>query len=429
MDSDSIYMIIAMIILTAMSAFFSGTETAFTTFNRIKIKNMAQDGNKRAALALTLADDFDRLLTTVLIGNNIVNIALSSIGTVLFTTYFHANGPVVSTAVITVVVLIFGEISPKSIAREKADSFVLSVSGTVNILSIVFRPLVFLFSRWKLLLKKIFKTEETAVMTEEELITIVEEAEQDGGINQDESDLIRSAIEFTDVSVDEILTPRVEVIAISSDSAIEEIAQTFLDSGYSRLPVYGDDIDDVIGLLHEKDFFMAYYKGIDDIREVLQKPVFISGHVKISNLLQILKNSKCHMAIVVDEFGGMTGLVTMEDIIEELIGDVWDEHDEIEEDFIEQPDGSCLVDCSADLDELFEKYDIYPDEDENLPQTVNGWLLMEFGNFPDLNDILEYKGYLFEITKIDQKKIEEVRISPIGPKSDQEDEDVPDDAL
>lgn len=421
MDSDSISMIIVMIILTAMSAFFSSAETAFTTFNRIKIKTMAQSGNKKAELVLSVSENYDEFLTTVLIGNNIVNLSISSIGTVLFLKHFQNNGALISTIVVTLLVLTFGEIIPKSSVKDNADAYVMNIVGIIRVITVLFTPLVFIFSRLQLIFKRKKKVDEDAFsMTEEELITFVEEVEQDGGINQEEGDLIRSAIEFTDVSAEDILTPRVDVYGIGLDLEMEEIAKIFIDSGYSRLPVYDEDIDDVIGILHEKDFFMAHYKGIEDIREVLQKPVFISGHVKISNLLQILKNAKCHMAVVVDEFGGMTGIVTMEDIIEELIGDVWDEHDEIIEEFTEQDDGSCLVECSASIDDLFEKYDISvdPDDEDDLPQTVNGWLLMEFGNFPDSGDKFEYAGYVFEVTRASQKKIEEIRVSKIKPEND-----------
>jgi CBS domain containing-hemolysin-like protein len=380
------------------------------------MKTIAQSGTKKAQLVLGIAENYDKFLSTVLIGNNIVNLSLSSLGTVFFLKHFPSVGALVSTVIITVVVLTFGEIFPKSAAREKADSLVLSIVYPIRAIAVVLSPLVFVFSKLRLIFRRKNNDEDDPFgMTEEELITFVEEVEQDGGINQEESDLIRSAIEFTDVSAEDILTPRVDVAAIGLDLDMEEIAKTFISCGYSRLPVYDEDIDDVIGILHEKDFFMAYYKGIEDIREVLQKPVFISGHVKISALLQVLKNAKCHMAVVVDEFGGMTGIVTMEDIIEELIGDVWDEHDEIIEPFTEEEDGSCLVDCSASIDDLFERYDISvdPEKEDDLPQTVNGWLLMEFGNFPDLGEKFEYAGYLFEVTKITQKKIEEVRVSKI----------------
>lgn len=423
MDSDSILMIIAMIILTAMSAFFSSAETTFTTFNRVKIKIIAQSGNKKAERVLSLIEDYDKFITAILIGNNIVNLTFSSVATVFFLKYFPSEGAIISTIVSTLAVLTFGEIFPKSAARENADAHALAMVGAVRFVCIVLSPFVFIFSNLALILKRRKNTDETIPvpgMTDAELITIVEEAEQDGGINQEESVLIRSAIEFTDVNADDILTPRVDVSLINLDSRMEDIAKIFIDSGYSRLPVYHDDIDDIIGILHEKDFLMAYFKGIEDIRKVLQKPVFISGHVKISNLLEILKSSKCHLAVVVDEFGGMTGIVTMEDIIEELIGDVWDEHDEIIEQFTEMGDGSWIIDCSAPLDDFLERFGITGnlDDEDDLPQTVNGWLLMQFGNFPEAGGNFKFNDYMFEVTKISQKKIEEIRISKISTETE-----------
>ena len=418
MGSDDVGMLIVMLVLLALSAFFSSTETAFSTFNRIRIKNMAQGGNKRAKMVMKLDERYDKLINTILIGNNIVNIALSSIGTIFFIELLKGTnindpdsiGATVSTVVITVAVLIFGEISPKVIARGHADGIALAFSYIVNAIGIILTPLSFIFGGWSKLLMKIFKPKQESAYTEDELITIVDEAEEDGSIETEEGDLIRSAIEFADVSAGDILTPRVDICAIPKDASIEEIAKTFIENAYSRLPVYDEDLDDIIGILHEKDFFVAYHNNNKTVTKHLQKPVHVSEHIKIADLMQVLKTKKCHMAIVVDEFGGTMGIVTMEDIIEELIGDVFDEHDEITEDYKEQPDGSFIVKCSADLDDFLERFEIVVNDDEDMPQTVNGFIMKELETFPKVGDGFDYQSLHIEIKKIGTKRVEEIRV-------------------
>ena len=427
MDGDSIGLIIVMVILLAMSAFFSATETAFSTFNRIRMKSMAQSGNKKAALVMKYDENYDKMLNSVLIGNNIVNISLSSIATLFFVDIFRnmdpesaqSVGATVSTVVITVAVLIFGEITPKIIAKSNADKVALAFVHIVNGIIIILTPLGWIFGGWSKLVMKVFKSKDQNTVTEEELMTIVDEAEEDGTIESDEGDLIRSAIEFNDVSAGDILTPRVDIYAISKDDTIEEIAKAFTESAFSRLPVYGEDMDDIVGILHEKDFFVAYHNGSKTISKYIQKPEYVSEHIKIADLLQVLKTKKTHMAIVVDEYGGTMGIVTMEDIIEELIGDVFDEHDEVTNDYQELPDGRFKVDCTADLDDFFEKFDVVIDGEEDMPQTVNGFLMKELEAFPQVGDGFEYRNLKIEISKIGPKRVEEILVEII--KQEEED--------
>jgi len=417
-DPDSIWMLIVMLVLLALSAFFSSVETAFSSFNRIRIKNLAQGGNKRADTVIKLEERYDKLLTSVLIGNNIVNIALSSIATIFFMDVIKDNeslAATLSTVVITVAVLIFGEISPKVIAREHADGYVIALAPLVNGLVIILTPLSIVFGGWSKLIHKIFKSKkEQAAITEDELITIVDEAEEDGTIETDEGNLIRSAIEFNDVCAGDILTPRVDICAISKNTSVNDIAKTFIDNRYSRLPVYDEDIDDIIGILHEKDFFVAYHNGNKTVTKHLQKPVHVTEHIKLADLLQVLKSHKSHMAVVVDEFGGTMGIVTMEDIIEELIGDVWDEHDEVINDYKELGDGTTLVKCSADLDDFLERFEIDLPDEEDMPQTVNGFIMKELEAFPTVGESFEIHGLNIEIKKIGKKRLEEVKVSKIN---------------
>lgn len=415
-DTTNIIFPIVMIVLLFMSAFFSSTETAFTSFNKIRMKNLAQGGNKRAQLVTKIESKYDRFLTSVLIGNNIVNIALSSIATLFFIGLFANNpdsesiGTTVSTVVITVAVLIFGEISPKVIARQNADKMAMLIAPFINAIIIILMPLSLIFGGWSKLLGIVFRSKEQSTITEDELITIVDEAEEDGTLESEEGNLIRSAIEFNDVCAGDILTPRVDICAISKDESVPNIAKIFIENAYSRLPVYDEDLDDIIGILHEKDFFIAYHNNNKTITKHLKKPVHVSEHIKIADLLQVLKSKKCHMAVVVDEFGGTMGIVTMEDIIEELIGDVFDEHDEISEDYKLLDDGSYIVKCSTELDNFIEKFGLEVSDEEDLPQTLNGFIMRELGAFPHVGDTFEYSHLKFEIKKIGTKRLEEVRV-------------------
>lgn len=425
MDSDSIIMLLVMILLTALSGFFSATETAFSSFNRIRMKSLASAGNKRASLVLKLDDKYDKLITTTLIGNNIVNITLTTISTLFFmrilTNVSADLIATISTIVITITVLIFGEISPKTLAKDHADGYVLSVCGIMNGLVALFIPFTTLFSGLRKLLCKIFKSSSVSVTTEDDLITMVEEAEQDGGLDEDESELIRSAIEFSDLTAGEILTPRIEVVAVKEDADPREIMMVFFDTGYSRLPVIGDSPDDIKGVLHEKDFFFAYNSGKENLQPFYQKPLFVSKHHKVDDLLRDLQSEKCHMAFVIDEFGGLLGIVTMEDIIEELIGDVWDEHDEVETfTMIVNDDASITMDCAADLDELLDYFDIKYEEDEK-PQTINGWIQMKFEGIPEINETFTYGDLLITVTDCDNKMVKEINVKKIEPTDDEDD--------
>jgi len=415
MDGDSISTLIVMLILIFLSAFFSGTETAFSSYNKIKMKSLAAADDAKADLILRIEENYDKLITTVLIGNNIVNIALTTISTLFFMHLLknlEENAiATVSTAVVTITVLIFGEITPKVLAKEHADGYVRATCKIINFLMTLLSPITFIFSMWKKLLGKIFKTNDAAVTTGDELITMVEEAEQEGGIDEEEGELIRSAIEFSEMTAGEILTPRIDIVAIDENADFKEIMQLFFESGYSRLPVIGDSIDDIKGVLHEKDFFYAYNTGKTSFKEHIQEPLYISKHDKIDELLREFQEEKCHMAFVIDEFGGLMGIVTMEDIIEELIGDVWDEHDEVETHFTPNEDGSLSVDCSVELDDIFDHLEIkFDEEDGEKPVTLNGWLQMKSEGIPETGDMVEYNDIEFEIVNSDNKMVKEVII-------------------
>ena len=401
-------MTVAIVLLVMMSAYFSATETAFSCLNKIRMKSRAESGDHRAALAMDLVEDYDRLISTILIGNNIVNITASTVGTVLFTKLYAAYGPTVSTVVLTLVVLIFGEISPKSLAKEHAESFAMFSAPILRVFLLVLRPLNFLFSQWKRLLNMIFHPSEDQGIAEEELITMVSEAENEGGLDQHESQLIRSAIEFGDLEAGDILTPRVDIVAVEDTDSMEEIAKIFAENGYSRLPVYHEDIDNIIGVIHEKDFHAARYRGLTSVKEMLGPMLYTTGNTKISELLRILQREKAHMVIVVDEYGGTEGLVTLEDIVEELVGEIWDEHDEVIEEFKKQEDDSYLISCSADLTDLFDLFKIKGECDSN---TISGWVMEQIGRVPEEGDRFVSDGLDVTVTKVDHRRVLEVRVA------------------
>ena len=418
MDPQSITMIVALFLMVAFSAYFSATETAFTSLNRIRLKSKADAGDRRAARTLALAEDYDRLLSTILIGNNIVNISASTLGTVLFTKHVGtAYGPAVSTIVLTVIILIFGEISPKSLAKEQPEAFAMFSAPILRLLMMILRPLNFLFAQWKRLLSLIFRNSSDSGITEEELITMVDQAETEGGLDQDESELIRSAIEFGDLEVDEILTPRVDIVAVEDTDTMDEIAKAFAESGYSRLPVYHEDIDNIVGVIHEKDFHAARYHGHDDVSAIVSTVLYTTANTKISDLLRILQKAKAHMVIVVDEYGGTEGLCTMEDIVEELVGEIWDEHDEVIEEFKKQPDGSYLISCNANLTDL---YDLFSIKGESDSTTVSGWVMEEVGRVPEEGDHFVYENLDVTVTKVDHRRVLEIRVVVLDQSPDEE---------
>ena len=409
MSSTSITLIAVIAVLVMMSAYFSATETAFSSLNKIRLKSLANNGNKRAAHALALLENYDKLLSTILIGNNIVNIASASIATVLFVEQFRLgnSGVTISTIVMTIVVLIFGEISPKSLAKESPERFAMFSTPFLSFFVKLLTPLNFLFRQWKKLLNKLFKAEDDRGITEEELITIVDEAENEGGIDEHESELIRSAIEFNDLEVEEILTPRVDVVAVEENDPMDKIAEVFRTNGLSRLPVYRETIDNIIGIIHEKDFYAQLYQNRNEIAPIIKTAVCATTSMPVSKLLRLLQGSKTHMAIVIDEFGGTAGIVTLEDILEELVGEIWDEHDEVVEEFKKNPDGSYLVSCSADLEDMFELLGLSEEVDTS---TVSGWVIDELGGVPKVGDNFTYENLRVTVTRTDFRRVLEIRV-------------------
>ena len=417
MDTSSIIIILILIVLVGLSAWFSSTETAYSSVNKVRLKNKAEDGNVQAQKALDLLEQYDKLLSCILIANNIVNLTAATLSTVLFTRFFTAYGPLVSTIVLTVIILIFGEITPKTLAKDQAEKYCMRSAGPLKLCIILLTPLHLFFGLFYKLVVTLRHPVADEGITEEELLTMVEEAESEGGLEHHESELIRAAIEFNDMEVEEILTPRVDIVAAEDTVSMEELAVLFAESGYSRIPIYHNSIDNIIGLVHEKDFFSARYHNHTNVNSLVAKVFYTTGSTKISDLLRLLQKSKTHMAVVVDDYGGTMGIVTMEDILEELVGEIWDEHDEIVEEFKKQPDGSYLISCSANLDDLFDRFNIRATDIDSA--SISGWVLDQLERLPVEGDHFSYENLDVTVTKVDHRRILEIRVAVIPEKENE----------
>lgn len=413
MDGHSLgYSIALIVVLLIFSAYFSATETAFTSINRIRLKNQASDGDKRSKKVLELEQKYDVLLSTILVGNNLVNIGMTAVATVLFVKLYGEYGSVISTVVITIVVLTFGEISPKSLAKENPEKFAKFSAPFISVLIVILTPVNWLFAQWKKLLSKIFKASAVRTITGDELLTIVEEAETEGSIEAGQSELIQNAIEFDQLEAWDVLTPRVDIKAIELGSTKKDVAKLFLETGFSRLPVYEDDLDKMLGVLNQKDFHNFIAGSKKTISDYVKPVLYVAGSMKAADLLKKLQMSKCQIAIIVDEYGGTAGLVTMEDIIEELVGEIYDEHDEVlSEEITQLQDGSYRVLCNANVDKMF---DYFGEEEELDATTVNGWVVLQLDKLPEYGDIFEYdtgeKIFMGKVTKADGRKAIEINL-------------------
>ena len=410
MLSELLPSIVAMVFCVIMSAYFSATETAFSSLNKTRLKALSEKGNKKADLALSLEEKYDKLISTILIGNNIVNITLASIGTLMFVKIMQGDqdaGATLSTVVVTVTVLIFGEIPPKSIAKDNPEKFAMFSAPFLHALMVVLTPINFLFSQWKKLISKIFKVSEDTKMSQEELLLLVEEVQQEGSIDESEGELLKNAIEFRDQVAEDILTHRTDLEAVSVDTDKEEVARVFTQSRFSRLLVYEENIDNIVGVLNIKDFYMN--SGITDkpLQEVMTPPIFIHQSEKIRDLLNQLRAAKTHIAVVIDEYGGTLGIVTMEDILEELVGEIWDEHDEVQESFKMLSENTYLADCMVNLDEFADCFDV---EIESESVSLGGWVMEQLGGIPEVGENFTYENLHITVTELDAHRVSYVTV-------------------
>lgn len=402
MDPETLRNIIALAALILMSGYFSATETAFLSCNKTRLRTMAEKGNKRAALVNKLNESYDRLLSTILIGNNIVNLTAASIGTVLFVRLYGDIGATVSTAVITVLVLIFGEITPKNVAKDCPEKFAMFSAPIIRVLIWIFTPLNFLFGLWKKLVSKVLHLESDSKMSQEELLMLVDEVREGGTIDSEEGDLLKNAIEFNDMRAEDILTHRVDLEAVDVESTKEEIAAVFTQSKFARLPVYEESIDNIIGILNMKDFYDGTGITEKSVREIMTKPLFVLKSEKIDELLKLLQETKSQMAVILDEYGGTLGIVTLEDILEELVGEIWDEHDEVTEEYLPIGENRWRVDCSVNLDDFCEFFGI---ESDSTTISLGGWVMEQLGKVPEVGDSFEFGCLSVTVNETDGQRV------------------------
>ena len=395
-----------------LSAYFSATETAFSSANGTKLRTLAEKGSKKAKLACELLEHYDKLLSTILIGNNIVNILMASIGTVLFVRHYGDAGATISTIVVTVVVLVFGEISPKSVAKDCAERFAMFSAPILQVFLFVLTPLNFLFSLWKKLLAKVFHLNGESKMSQEELLMLVDEVQQDGSIDKNEGELLKNAIDFSEQQAQDILIHRVDLAALPITASKEEVAALFTETKYSRLLIYQDSIDHILGTVHQKDFYVGCGITEKPLPEIIVPPLFVLENEPISRLLKTLQKAKTHVAVVVDEYGGTCGIVTMEDILEELVGEIWDEHDEIEVFIRKTGANTFLVDAGMDFDEFAAYFQLKTDSEMT---SVSGWVMEQFGRVPESGERITAGPLDVLVTKVDNHRIEEIQITQHAP--------------
>ena len=391
-----------------MSAYFSATETAFSSLNRTRIKVLAENGNRRAQLTYRLSENYDKLISTILIGNNLVNILVASVGTLLFVEIWGDIGATISTVVVTIVVLIFGEITPKSIAKDFPEKFAMFSAPLINILIYVLTPVNFLFTQWKKMISKLFQTKEDEKMSQEELLLLLEDVQQEGSINEDEGVLLKNAVEFSDLEAQDILTHRVDLEAVDIDATKDEIAELFTTSHFSRLLVYEESIDKIIGVIHRKDFYVGNGITSKEIKDIITTPLFVMPAEKISRLLKLLQANKSHIAVVIDEYGGTLGIVTMEDILEELVGEIWDEHDEVEEPFHMVDPNTYILEGDVTFDDFCSFFNVKGEADS---VSIAGWIMEQMGKIPEQGDSFTYGNLTISIEQISDNRILKVRVT------------------
>ncbi len=404
--------IIIIVVLILMSAFFSASETAFSTVNKIRLRNYANQGNKRAAKALKIVNDFDKALTAILIGNNIVNIASASLATIVFTEKFGASSVGIATLVMTVIVLVFGEILPKSLAKENAEHFTLGISTVMSILIFFLKPFILMFTALKKLVSKAFVKQKHAnpSVTEEELKFIIEEIEDEGVLEEQESDLVKSALEFDEIAISQILIPRVNIIGVEATDDVEKVKDVFITERYSRMPVYDKTMDSIIGIIHQKDFFNLYINGGKDITPIVQEALFFSENKKISEVMTEMQRTKNHMAIVIDQYGGTEGLVTFEDIIEELVGEIYDENDDDERDYIKISDNSYNVSGGLSISDFLEYLELGEDIIVTDCNSIGGWVMELLEHVAEKGEKTTYSIFNITVLEIDDQQIKRVLI-------------------
>lgn len=414
LDSTGWWTLAILVVLIGMSAFFSASETAFSSVNKMRLKTMADDGNRAAQRALGIAERFDRTLSVILVGNNVVNIAATSAATLITTVAFGPSGAAVSTAVMTVVILVFGEVLPKSLAKENAERVAFLVQGPLSILIWLLTPVAFLFVKLQEWASRVSGSNEPQpLVTEQELLNIIEAIEEEGVLDEQRSELMQSALAFDDITAQEVLTPRVDLAAVGLHDSPEKIREIILTERFSRMPVYDRSLDNIIGILHTRDYLEAALAGREpvDLAAIVAKPLFVHKSQRIAELLSEFKRRRLHMAVVIDDYGGTMGVVSMEDLLEELVGDIWDEDEEAEVEFAEVEPGVYTVSGDMGVYEMLELIG-YEERDFDCDySSTGGWALERLGRLPSAGDSFEYNGVGVTVEEVEDQRVRKLRVT------------------
>ena len=412
MDGDSRSLLIIFIILVLLSAYFSCTETAIARMNRIRVKNMAEDGNKKAKKALYISNNFEKALTALLIGNNIVNIAAASVATLLVMNTLRSSSlddgakGTIATIATTVVLFLFGEMIPKSFANDRPIGAALTFSGPLKLLTKILSPLVIFFNKISGAVTNLFKSEEEPSITEEELFEIIDTAEEEGVVDEDQSDLFKSAIEFSDTTVKDVMTMREDICALDVSMSNREIIQKIREANYSRLPVYNGDIDNIIGTLPIRSFIREYYKNPElDVRTLLVPPFFVKTDAKIDDVLSVMRQHKFYLAAVSGANGETLGLVTIEDFLEELVGEIWDEDEIIDNNFQKLGGNKFRIITRMTVSEAFSRMKIAPPSPQIARRPILSWIVKEFGRMPE-----EEESFIYENLEVTMNTVENGKV-------------------
>ena len=429
MNSDiesNIFMGVTIFVLILLSAFFSATETAFSFVNKIRIQHSVENGDKKANTVLYIIEHFDNALTAILICNNVVNLGCSSIATMLCLKIWGEIGPAIATGLTTLLVLTFGEVIPKCLAKEHCDNFAMKTAGILKVITILLTPLVFIFIKLKSLALKIAGSKDDAPsVTENELKYIVESIEEEGVLEESESEMVRSALDFDEKTAEEILTPRVDVVFINIEDTPEKIKEIIIENRYSRIPVYENTTDNIVGILHTRDYLESLADGnAPELKKIIQPPFFVFKSQQLSKILNSFKKTRDHMAIVTDEYGGTLGIVTMEDLLEEIVGDIWDEDEEIEHTYYKIGKDEFLVNGDIEIEDMLALFDLDEDEIESDSVTVGGLILENARDIPHKRESIEYGGFRFTVMEVKNQRIMRVVVKKLEvPKDDEEAED------
>lgn len=403
------------VVLLLISAVCSATETAFSSANRIRLKNLAASGNKRAAKALAITEDFDKALTAILIANNVVNILSSALATVFFTERFGSGSVGIATLVMTVLVLIFGEILPKSLAKENSERFSVFMAPLLSVFIFLITPLIWLFAVIKkLAVLLVGSSREEPSVTEEELKYIIDEIEDEGVLEEQESELVRSALEFDEKTVSKVLVPRVKIIGIERGADPEDIKQLFISTKFSRLPVYEGTIDNIIGMIHSADFYELYLSGEKDIGPIMKEPIYFSEGKRLSEALREMQRAKLHLAVVVDEYGGTEGICTLEDIIEELVGEIYDESDDEDTSFLRLGENRYKVSAGLSVSDLLDRLGLPESTITTDMTSVGGYVMELLGRLPEQNEFVRTERFDITVQMLDEQRIDNliIRVKP-----------------